>query len=140
VIAARCRSREAGGIKMRFHSPQKEFSDMTAETHLTLDEEIALESLIDNSIIARYDSEIERHETYEGECYYVPLDRITLRELLTELWGNRVTSEVIEDAFTRLVEGTEEEWPSGWQDHGDDPIHNLRIDIATNEEDIAEAE
>jgi hypothetical protein len=112
---------------------------MTTETRLTLDEDIAFKSLIDDSIIARYDSEIEYHETHEGDWYYVPLDCITLRELLVELWGKLLTPEALEAAFDRLTEDGAEEWPNGWQDHGDDPIHNLRVDIAADEDATAEA-
>jgi hypothetical protein len=82
---------------------------MTTETHLTLDEENAVETLIDASIIARYDSEIEYREAYGDECSYFPLDRITLRELLVELWGNLLAPEAIEAAFARLVEDGAEE-------------------------------
>jgi hypothetical protein len=102
---------------------------MTTKTHLTLDEENAVETLIDASIIARYDSEIEYREAYGDECSYFPLDRITLRELLIELWGNLLAPEAIEAAFARLVKDGAEEWPNGWQDYGDDPIHYLRIAV-----------
>jgi hypothetical protein len=113
---------------------------MTTKTHLTLDEENAVETLIDASIIARYDSEIEYREAYGDECSYFPLDRITLRELLVELWGNLLAPEAIEAAFARLVKDGAEEWPNGWQDYGDAPIHYLRIAVAADEESAAEAE
>ena len=86
---------------------------------LTWEEENALTSIIEASIIARYDGETERRESYDRKGvsdghYYVPLDTDAIRELLTQLWGDSLTTEVIESTIANLSTEGAAEWPHGY--------------------------
>jgi hypothetical protein len=85
---------------------------------LTSEEQERFENAIDATIIARYNGDLERHEDPRGKRgdFYTPLDTNNIRELLIELWGERLTANAIEDAFLRLTEDGAESWPHGWCD------------------------
>src|SRR5262245_42579434 len=91
----------------------------TVEPTLTVEEQSTFEEMIDASVIARYDSELERHDACDrkgaptGGHYYTPSDTDRIHELLTKLWGDLLTAEAIDDAFTRLTEDGAGEWPHG---------------------------
>ena len=85
----------------------------TVDFTLTVEEQSTFEEMIDASIIARYDSELERHDVFDG-YFYMPLDTDRIRELLTKLRGDLFTAEAIEDAFARLTKDGAGEWPHGY--------------------------
>ena len=81
--------------------------DLTKVKHLTLDEQCAFERAIDASIIARYRGDLEDLGNNDAHVegfvnQYLPLDTDHIRNLLTELWGESITAEALEDAFLRL--------------------------------------
>src|SRR5262249_11515855 len=79
---------------------------------LELKEWSAFEQVIDNSIIERYDGDLEYvgESEHGDEAYYRPLDEDHVRRLLVDLWGDRLTAEAIEDAFNRLMQDRGD-WP-----------------------------
>jgi hypothetical protein len=86
---------------------------MTAALSFT--EEMEFETLIEKSITARYESELERLDDPHGGAVFVPLDETHLHDLLVELWGERLTVDQIGDIQYRLMrDGTEsiEDWPT----------------------------
>jgi hypothetical protein len=99
-------------------------------SELALEEKIALETIIDASIITRYDSELERNDNPDGGYTYTPSDHTALRKIIISLWGKLLAPEAIEDAFTRLVEDGAEEWPHGWcdDDEEDRPLSSYGPD------------
>jgi hypothetical protein len=72
-----------------------------------------LEELIDQSVVARYDSLLDRGEGRRGEISYRPMDTDRLCDLLVELWDELLTPEAINEAFDRLVVEWRDEWPHG---------------------------
>jgi hypothetical protein len=115
------------------------------EHELQLEEQAKFEELIDNSVIERYDSELERlGEGRHGEIGYRPIDTDCVLELLIKLWGNPLTPEAINDAFDRLMQ--HEEWPHGWceeeeeeeeeEDEKEHPLSSYRTE-ADEEKDRA---
>src|SRR5262249_9212296 len=87
------------------------------------------ETLIDDSIVARYDSELERlGESKHGEIGYRPIDTDYVRKLLVDLWGELLTAEAIDEAFERLMQ--HDEWPHGWceEDEEDRPLSSYRTE------------
>src|SRR5262249_15442606 len=97
----------------------------TVKHELKLEEWTRFEELIDDSIIERYDGDLERlGEGKHGELHYRPLDEDHIRQLLASLWGERLTAEVIEDAFKRLMNDVEGPWPHGYceEDEEDQPL------------------
>lgn len=80
---------------------------------LSLEEQAQFEELVEKSIIARYDGNLERWEGRDGGPVYTPLDTDHVRTLLNALWGELLTPQAIDDAFERLAEG-ENEWPHGY--------------------------
>src|SRR5262245_14302429 len=90
--------------------------DQSASTmELDVETKIAFEELVDNSIIERYDGDLERHQCPKtAEVHYTPLDTDHIRTLLNRLWGESLTAETIEDFFERLTKDGAEEWPHGW--------------------------
>jgi hypothetical protein len=76
--------------------------------------------MIDGSIVARYDSELERFddERHGGFCNS-PLDTDRVIELLVELWGGLLAPETINDAFDRLM-AEQDNWPRGDCDEDDE--------------------
>jgi hypothetical protein len=78
-------------------------------------EEIKFNAIVRNSITARYDGDLERHECPKtAEVHYTPLDTDHIRTLLNELWGGLLTAETIEEFFETLTEDGAEEWPHAW--------------------------
>jgi len=74
----------------------------------------AFETMIDDSIVKRYDSDLERlGEGHHGETCYRPLDTDRVCQLLVDLWGNLLTPEAINEAFDRLME-EQDDWPHGY--------------------------
>jgi hypothetical protein len=86
------------------------------------EEQSVFENAIDATIIARYDGDLERHEDPRGKrgVCYTPLDTSNIQELLTRLWGTRLTADAIEDAFHRLTEDGADTWPLAWCDDDED--------------------
>jgi hypothetical protein len=81
---------------------------------LKLEEWSTLEQIIDNSIVERYDGDLEYvGEGKHGELHYKPLDEDHIRQLLVDLWGDRLTPGAIEDAFNRLMQD-QGDWPHGY--------------------------
>jgi hypothetical protein len=82
---------------------------------LNIEEEIEFENIVERSITARYDGDLERHECPKTiEVHYTPLDVDHIRTLLNELWGELLTVDTIEDFFKRLTEDGAEEWPHAY--------------------------
>jgi hypothetical protein len=74
----------------------------------------AFETMIDDSIVKRYDGDLDRlGEGRHGETCYRPLDTDRIRRLLVDLWGNLLTPETINEAFDRLME-EQDDWPHGY--------------------------
>jgi hypothetical protein len=92
-------------------------------------EEIGLLDLIEQSIIRRYDGDLERRE--DPRCKradtYTPLDTDTIRTLLTTLWGGRVSAETIEEVFDRLTTDGAEQWPKAWCEEDLEIERNQRL-------------
>ena len=84
---------------------------------IPLDLQLVFAALIDELIVARYNSELERRPDYqEGGENYVPLDHDRIYELLVELWGSHITPTAIAEALERLAKDGAAEWPHGWCD------------------------
>src|SRR5262245_29200326 len=104
----------------------------TVDLMLTIEEQSTFEEMIDASIVARYESELERHDdcdrkgVFDG-YFYTPLDTDRIRELLTMLWGDLLTAEAIEDAFTRLTKDGAGEWPRGYCEEDEDEKEQARL-------------
>ena len=85
---------------------------------LSFTEEIEFEMLIEKSITARCESELERRDDpRDGGVVFVPLDETHLHDLLVELWGERLTADKIADIQYRLMrDGTKSitDWPLAW--------------------------
>jgi len=104
---------------------------------LKLEEWTALQELIDNSIIERYDGDLERSGPgHHGEIYYWPLDTDHIRTLLVELWGELLTAETIEDFFKRLTKNGAEEWPHAYCE--DDEAERPLSSYYTEEDEAAD--
>ena len=74
----------------------------------------AFETMIDDSIVKRYDGDLDRlGEGRHGETWYRPLDPDYVSSLLVDLWGEILTPETINEAFDRLME-EQGEWPRGY--------------------------
>jgi hypothetical protein len=87
--------------------------------------------LVDNSIINEYDGNLFRAWGGKKGCdlHYIPADPEHIRELLMELWGEDLTPEAIEDAFTRLMgDGEYCEWPHAYcrEDEDERPLSSFR--------------
>jgi hypothetical protein len=95
---------------------------------------IAFEKIIDDSVAINYFNELKRWPDYrEGGDLYGPMDHDHIRKLLVELWGRRITSFAIEEAFERLTENGRHrnEWPSScWceDDEAERPLSDLGAD------------
>lgn len=78
-----------------------------------IEEEDKLFALIENSIIARYSGDLERHEDprMKRAETFTPLDAGAVRELLTTLWGEHITPQALELVFETLVTDGAEAWP-----------------------------
>jgi hypothetical protein len=79
-----------------------------------LSNEIELQILIENSIIERYEGDLERHETESGEITYIPLDVDNIHDLLTTGWGEYVAADTLEQIFKNLTEDGAEKWPKAY--------------------------
>jgi hypothetical protein len=80
----------------------------------------AFETMIDDSIVERYDGNLDRlGEGRHGEICYRPLDPDYVGRVLVELWGDRLTPEAINAAFDRLME-EHDEWPHGYCEDDED--------------------
>ena len=81
-----------------------------------MEDEDKLFALIENSIIARYSGDLERHK--DPRCKradtFTPLDTDAIRELLTTLWGEHITLQALELIFETLVTDGAETWPQAW--------------------------
>ena len=82
--------------------------------------ECAFTSLIDDAIIARYTGDLERYDERDGGYIYVPLDTDHIRELLTEFWGELLSTSALEDAFGRLTKDGAANWPAAWCEEDDE--------------------
>ena len=92
---------------------------------LTLKGWSILQQVIDNSIVERYDGDLEYvGEGKHGEIHCRPLDEDHIRRLLIDLWGDRLPTELIEDAFNRLMQD-QREWPQGFCDELVEELHDL---------------
>ena len=72
--------------------------------------------MIENSIIERYSGDLRKWEDprMKRADTYTPLDTDAIRELLTTLWGEHVTTQTIERVFEMLVEDGAKQWPLAW--------------------------
>jgi hypothetical protein len=94
----------------------------------SLDED-KLFALIENSIIARYSGDLERHEDPRGKRAdtYTPLDTDAIRELLVTLWGEHITAQALELVFETLTMEGAEEWPQAWCEEVDAAERERRL-------------
>jgi hypothetical protein len=78
--------------------------------------ELDLLVMIENSIITRYDGDLERHEDPREKRAdtYIPLDTDAIRESLTTLWGEHITAQTLERVFETLTTDGAEKWPLAW--------------------------
>jgi len=77
---------------------------------LKLEEWSAFEQIIELSIVERYDGDLEYvGEDKYGDPHFKPLDKYRIRQLLVDLWGDRLTPRAIEDAFSCLIQD-ESDW------------------------------
>jgi hypothetical protein len=85
---------------------------------LSIDEQMKFDDLVMLSVAARYGGDLERHEDPRAKCadLYTPCDTADVRELLIELWGERLLLDEIDRLQDWLLEvGLErEEWPKAW--------------------------
>jgi hypothetical protein len=100
---------------------------------LGFEERCVFEEMIDASIIARYDSELERHDTCDRKgvfdgYFYTPVDTDCIRKLLETLWGNLLSAEAVEDAFIRLTKDGAAEWPEGYCEEDDEEDRLAQLD------------
>jgi hypothetical protein len=96
------------------------------DIELTSDERFQFEELVDASVVARYEGDLERGEDPKtGGVYYVPLDDV--RDVLMALWGELLTPQAIEDTVERLTTEGAEYWPHGWceEDEENRPISDF---------------
>jgi hypothetical protein len=112
---------------------------------LIFKEEDQLFTLIETSIVERYAGDLERQEDPRGKCAdtYIPLDTDNIRELLTTLWGELVSAETIERAYTTLIEHGAEKWPLGWCEEDitrerEERLSHLDYEIERGEQHLAE--
>jgi len=97
---------------------------------LDYETQLAFEAMIDDSILKRYDGDLERlDEGHHGEIGYRPLDIDYVRDLLIELWGGTLTTNAIEEAFERLMDRNGE-WPHGYcqEDEDERPLSDFRTE------------
>ena len=90
----------------------------------------AFESMIDDSIVRRYDGDLKRlGEGRHGEIWYRPLDPDYVSTLLIDLWGELLTPEAINEAFDRLME-EQGDWPRGYceEDEEERPLSSFGPD------------
>jgi hypothetical protein len=88
---------------------------MAMSAKLSLDEDMKFNDMIERSIVARYDGDLERHECPKtAEVHYTPLDTDHIRTLLDALWGETLTAKTIEEFFKRMTEDGAEEWPHAY--------------------------
>src|SRR5215475_3557355 len=111
----------------------------TVDLTLTIEEPSIFEEMIDASIIARYDSELERHDSCDRKgvfdgYFYTPLDTDKIRELLTKLWGDLLAAEVIEDAFARLTQDGAAEWPNAYCEEDQEQEEQAQLELFDQEE------
>jgi hypothetical protein len=98
------------------------------DVELSLAEESALESLIDQSIISRYDGDLERlGPDQDGGINRVPLDTEHVSDLLTALWGKYLNPGAITAALIRLTEDGAEHWPNAWCEDDEEEAWSLAI-------------
>jgi hypothetical protein len=92
---------------------------------LTWEEELAFDALIKKTVACRYEDEVERCEDPRGrwpDCF-CPTDEEHVRELLTELWDERLTPNKIDQICKELIADgldTYEQWPLGWCEEEED--------------------
>jgi len=90
----------------------------------------AFDRVIDDSIVARYDGDLERlGEGRHGEICYRPLDTDHIHRLLVDLWGERLTPDTINATFDRLMK-LQDEWPHGYceEDEDERPLSDFRTE------------
>ena len=103
----------------------------STESTLPLDVTLAFQILINDSILAEYDSDLEQWwDEREGGYVYTHFDIDLMRELLVKLWGEVLTGEAIDDVFLRLTEDGAKEWPRAYcgEDEKDRSIADLGPD------------
>jgi hypothetical protein len=99
------------------------------EIQLSFEEKLRFEAMIDESIIAEYDGDLERwDDERDGGYNYTPLDTDHIRDLLTKLWGELLSKEALDDAFLRLTEDGAAGWPCAYCEDDEDerPLSDLR--------------
>ena len=103
----------------------------STESTLPFGEAHALKILIDDSILAEYDSDLGRWwDELEGGYVYTRFDIDLMRELLVKLWGEVLTGYAVDDAFLRLTADGAKEWPRAYcgEDEKDRSIADLGPD------------
>lgn len=111
---------------------------------LSWHEQTTLETLIDEFIIARYAGGLERvEECYSGYGAYLPLDEDSIRELLTALWGEHVTTKTLDAAFDNLTQFGADEWPRARcekdiREEKERRLHSIDYDIERTEAQLAD--
>jgi len=106
---------------------------------LSFEENDKFGDVVVNSITARYDGDLERHECPKtAEIHYTPLDTDFIRTLLNELWGETLTAETIEHFFECLTKDGAEKWPlaSCEEEEDERPLSDYR----TEADEIADYE
>jgi hypothetical protein len=101
-------------------------------------DEDKLLALIENSIIARYSGELEKHEADDGAVTFTPLDTDDIRDLLTTLWGGHITPQALELVFETLVTDGAEAWPQAYCEEVDDAERERRLASLDHEIEYAE--
>ena len=85
--------------------------------HLLIAALMTFDDLVTRSVATRYAGDLERHEDPRGKCgpLYAPCDTTNIRELLVELWGERLLLDEIDRIQDALIDGLEREaWPHAW--------------------------
>jgi Glu-tRNA(Gln) amidotransferase subunit E-like FAD-binding protein len=97
--------------------------------------------LVENSIIARYSGNLEKHECPRDlTITYTPLDTDDVRELLTALWGEHLAAEAIESVFENLTTDGAEEWPQARCEEDLEAERESRLSIIDHDVECAEAQ
>jgi hypothetical protein len=86
---------------------------MTDSTNLSSPELSKLSDLITDSVIQRYDGDLQRHEhPATAEIIYLPCDVNRIHDLLTSLWGSLVNAMLLDTVFDQLNEDGAKNWPN----------------------------
>jgi hypothetical protein len=90
-------------------------------------------SMVCRSVVARYDSELQRCNWENGDgdqITYFPLDEDCLRKITSALWVDYTAIEARDAALLRLLKEGAKHWPHGWcqevLDEEEDALASLR--------------